>query len=153
MTNYLIASWGIQGEDWEWVDQTEKIARWYTAGSSVCEEKYSPRLPDYVGAGAGNMGHRGQDRTGRRQHLLESSLEAHQHLLEPVRRRPAMPIDFDVLQRHLHSRSSPARSTSSASWTRRASSSSPAATPNVRVGHDRRHRSLELYTQQFRHPA
>ena len=42
VTNYLIASWGIPGEDWEWIDQdAEDRPPILSAGSSVCEEKYS----------------------------------------------------------------------------------------------------------------
>jgi ABC-type glycerol-3-phosphate transport system substrate-binding protein len=51
VTNYLIASWGIPGEDWEWVDKTEKIARQFSAGSSVCEEKYSRDYQITLGLG------------------------------------------------------------------------------------------------------
>ncbi len=51
VTNYLIASWGIPGEDWEWVDQEAKIARQFSAASPVCEEKYSRDYQITLGLG------------------------------------------------------------------------------------------------------
>ena len=51
VTNYLIASWGVPGEDWEWVDKENKIARLHSAGSTVCEEKYSRDFQITLGLG------------------------------------------------------------------------------------------------------
>ncbi len=51
VTNYLIASWGIPGEDWEWIDKEQKMARQFTAGSPVCEQKYSRDFQITLGLG------------------------------------------------------------------------------------------------------
>lgn len=51
VTNYLIASWGVPGDDWEWVDKEQNIARQMASASTVCEEKYSRDFQVALGLG------------------------------------------------------------------------------------------------------